>query len=91
MMMTEKLLINVNYEPNTVVSYAYLGSNVSIMLPVAVTEIGVDVVGPWNAVYGCENDSGVIICYDVSVPIFRLVHFHVTMVPSELLSRFDRL
>ena len=36
-------------------------------------------------------NSGVIVGYDIGVPVLGFVHLHVTVLPRELLPGFDRL
>lgn len=41
--------------------------------------------------YGSQDDSGVVVRYDVSVAVFGLVDLQVRVLPGELLTRIDGL
>lgn len=70
---------------------SYLCGDVCVGLPVAVTEVSVDVVCAHGAVKGQERHAGVVVRDYISVTILRLVNIEVTVVPRELLARVDRL
>ena len=40
---------------------------------------------------GSQDDSGVVVCYDVSVAVLGLVDLQVGVLPGELLPWIDRL
>lgn len=69
----------------------YLCWYISVLFPVTIHVVSVDIVGSWHAIHRLQDYSGVIICYDISVSILWLVIFQVRVIPCELLTRLDAL
>lgn len=61
------------------------------MLAIAITVVCVDVITAKNTVHWLQNYAGVVVCYYVCITVLRFVHFHIGVVPGELLAGFNRL
>ena len=50
----------------------YLGGDVGVLFPVAVTEVGVDVAGAHHTVHRLENHPAVVVSDNVGIPATTL-------------------
>ena len=63
----------------------YLGGDVCVLFPVAVTVVGVDVVGAHHSVHWLENNPAVVVGDHVGVPAITLTVTHFPLVSSLLI------
>lgn len=67
----------------------HLCSNVSILFPVTIHVISINVITAGNTILRLQNDARMIVGDDVSVAVFGFVNFIVGLVPRKLLPWFN--
>jgi len=68
-----------------------LGGHIGVVLPIAITVVGINVVRPNHTLHWRQLDTGMIVGCDIGIAILRFIVLQIGVVPGELLARLNAL